>query len=188
MHVTLIALSGSLRSASYNTALLTAAQLLAPPGVAIEFYQDVGRLPHFNADLDDNLPAPAADFRDRIARADGVLIACPEYARGIPGAFKNCLDWLVGSEHFPDKPVAIFNASPRSAYAQEALRLVLSTMSARIVDEACITIPLLGTGLDAVGISTHKEFSTKIRVALEAFVHSLPSPPSRPRIARAIAQ
>ncbi|WEK12196.1 MAG: NAD(P)H-dependent oxidoreductase [Candidatus Pseudomonas colombiensis] len=53
------------------------------------------------------------------------MFSCPEYARGIPGAFKNMLDWLV----IPGKPVVLFNASPRASHAQAALRLVLVRMT-----------------------------------------------------------
>jgi len=98
-----------------------------------------------------------------------LLISCPEYARGIPGSFKNALDWLVGSAEFPGKPVALFNASPRASDAQAALRLVLATMSARLVEEAGLTLPLLAKGLEAQAIAADAALAEAIRVALATF-------------------
>jgi chromate reductase, NAD(P)H dehydrogenase (quinone) len=127
----IVTLSGSLRAASTNTALLEACQLLAPPGVELRPFRGVGELPHFNPDVETTaLPAVVAAFRDEITRADGLLISSPEYARGIPGALKNSLDWLVGHPPFAGKPVGLLNASPRSVHATVQLLEVLTTMRA----------------------------------------------------------
>ena len=168
--IRLLALSGSLRARSSNAALLGAAAMLAPAGVAIELFEGIGDLPHFNPDLESEaLPPVVAAFRARIGAAEGLLISCPEYARGIPGSFKNALDWLVGSAEFPGKPVALFNASPRASDAQAALRLVLATMSARLVEEAGLTLPLLAKGLEAQAIAADAALAEAIRVALATF-------------------
>lgn len=170
--VRLLALSGSLRAASSNRSLLQAAALITPPDVQIDLYSDVGRLPHFNPDLDDEtqdkVPQVVREFRDDVARADGLLISCPEYARGIPGSFKNALDWLVGSETFFEKPVALFNASPRARDAQAALRLVLQTMSARVIDAASIEARLLARAMDAQAIAEDPAIGPDLTRALAA--------------------
>src|SRR5215472_17585785 len=101
----LLAISGSLRAASSNTCILQAARLVAPASVQLELYDDLGHLPHFNPDLEEKPPPEVVALRERVGHVGGLLISCPEYARGIPGTFKNALDWLVGSETFPDKPV-----------------------------------------------------------------------------------
>jgi NAD(P)H-dependent FMN reductase len=166
----LLAISGSLREASTNTALLRAASLLAPDDVTVRLYVGLGGLPHFNPDLDvDPLPAAVADLREQVAAADGLLISAPEYARGVPGAFKNALDWLVSSEAFPGKPVAFFLASTRGVASQAALRLILETMSARLIDDASITIPLLGTHTDARAIVDDPAMARTIGEALMRF-------------------
>ena len=165
----LLAISGSLRANSTNTALLRAAALLAPRGVAITFFEGLGALPHFNPDHADTPSPEAAAFIQAAVDADGLVIACPEYARGMPGTFKNALDWLVGSTQFPHKPVMLFNASPRASDAQAALRLVLNTMSARIVDDACITLDLLGRPWDAASIIAEPGLVDPVRKALATF-------------------
>src|SRR5579859_4480587 len=109
-----LAISGGLRAASTNTSLLRAAAVLAPEDVTIKLYDGLGDLPHFNPDLDTELPPLAvARFRLRLRNAAGVIISTPEYAHGVQGVLKNALDWLVASGELYEKPVAIFSASPR---------------------------------------------------------------------------
>jgi RimJ/RimL family protein N-acetyltransferase len=81
-------------------------------------------------------------LRQAVAAADAVVFSVPEYAHGLPGALKNALDWLVDGIEFTHKPVALFNASARSLYAQADLREVLSTMGADLLDDACLTVAL----------------------------------------------
>lgn len=151
--ITILAIAGSLRAASLNTALLRAIARLAPPSFDIRIYPGLGELPLFNPDLDaDSLP-PVTGLRDAILAADVLILASPEYAHGVSGPMKNALDWMVGNESFVDKPLVLLNASPRATHAQAALRETVRTMSARLIDEACISLPLLGSGLDADGIA-----------------------------------
>lgn len=171
--IQLLALSGSLRGASTNTALLRAAARLAPAGTSIDVDESLGDLPLFNPDRLEPLPDAVARLQARVDRADGLLIACPEYARGIPGAFKNALDWLVGSTTFPGKPVALFNASSRATDAQAALRLVLQTMSANIIDAACLTVPLLGQVIAPAAIVADPLMAEPIALALADFAATI---------------
>ena len=172
--IRLLAVSGSLRKASTNTALLGAASLLAPAGMTIDIYDGLAGLPHFNPDLDvAPLPASIVDIRACVGAADGLLFSSPEYASGVPGSLKNALDWLVSSDVFPGKPVAFLHASQRGVVSQAALRLILETMSARLIDAASITVSLLGTQTDARVISEDAAMAEKIRGALRAFALAL---------------
>ena len=148
----ILALCGSLRSVSMNAALLRAAARLSPPGIQVELFEGVGSLPLFNPELETAMPAPVITLHARVAASDALLIASPEYAHGVTGVLKNALDWLVSFEGFVDKRVAIFNASPRSVHADAALREILTTMSARLVSAACLSLPLRGTGITEQGI------------------------------------
>jgi len=148
----LLAISGSLRAASINSALLRVAAKLAPPGLSIEISLDIGALPLFNPDLEADPPPAVMAFRAKVTAADALLVASPEYAHGITGPMKNALDWLVSIENFAGKPVAVWNASPRSVHGDESLREILKTMSARIIEEASIALPLVGSGLDQAGM------------------------------------
>ncbi len=174
----ILAISGSLRAASTNTALLRAAALLAPGGVVIDLYQGLGGLPHFNPDLEDAEPPAVTDLRVRVREAGGLLFAVPEYAHGVPGALKNLLDWLVGGEEFIYKPIALLNASPRAAHAQASLQETIRTMSGNVIEEASIAVPLLGRSLDPASIAADREIADPLRGAIAAFARAIESLPS----------
>ena len=171
--VKIFAISGSLRTGSSNTALLQAMAVLAPAGVEVMLYGGLAALPHFNPDLDpDSIPA-VVDFRARLAAADGVLISSPEYAHGVAGVMKNALDWVVATGEFVDKPVALINASPRAHHAQEALTETLVVMTARMVPEASIAVPLLGRKLPEGGLLADAEVADALSGAIESFVRAI---------------
>lgn len=163
-----LAISGSLRAASNNTALLRAIARLAPADVAVELFSDLGNLPLFNPDLEATAPDAVTRFRAQLLAADAVIIASPEYAHGVTGAMKNALDWMVGCEAFVNKPVALLNASPRAVHAQASLKETLTVMSAHIVEKASITVPILGSGLDEEGMVCHPAISRALLEALQA--------------------
>ena len=170
-----LCLSGSLRQRSGNTALLQAAVRLAPASLALSVYDGLATLPPFNPDDEmAALPQTAAALRTVVGTCDALLIACPEYAHGVPGAFKNLLDWLVGSLEFPGKPVALWNASARgSHHAQDALREILGTMSARLVEPASVTVPLPAAGCELQDILSDTSAVALVRSALGALVAEL---------------
>ena len=167
MALTFLTVCGSLRARSSNAALLDAVSLLAPPDVAVARYDGLAALPPFNPD-DDVEPAPAAvsAFRAHVARSDALVISSPEYAHGVPGALKNALDWLVSGVEIFEKPVALLNPSPGSRFAHPQLMETLRVMSATVVDDACLTLPIAGRGLDAEGIARDPQVAGAIRGAL----------------------
>jgi len=161
-----LAICGSLRTASINRALLQAAIRLSPATMRIVMYQEIGLLPLFNPDLEHCVPTEVVSLRTQVAQSQALLIASPEYAHGVTGVIKNALDWLVSFEAFANKPVAILNASPRAHHADGALREILKTMSANLVETASITIPLLGSNFTEVEIASHPTISPLIISAL----------------------
>ena len=124
-----LAISGSLRKDSTNTAALEALAGLAIGDMRVVIYRDLARLPPFNPDddlEDEPKPETIEALRAMVAACDAIVIAAPEYAHGVPGAPKNALDWLVASETFAGKTVVLINASPRAYHAQASLREILS--------------------------------------------------------------
>ena len=168
-NVNVLALCGSLRAASMNAALLRATARLAPDGLTVEIFPGLGDLPLFNPDLEVLMPVTARRLQAAVSACDALLIASPEYAHGVTAVIKNALDWLVSFPAFVDKPVAIFNASPRSVHADAALREILTTMSARLVSEACLALPLRSTGITEQGI-LDSEHAAVIRGALTLLI------------------
>jgi chromate reductase len=179
MAVRLLAISGSLRAASTNTAALEALALVAPEGVEVALHRDLGRLPPFNPDEDEGerVPFEVEALRALVRQCDGLVIAAPEYAHGVPGALKNALDWLVASDAIPGKPIALINAVPRAFHAQAALRETLATMAARLVPEAFITLPLTGRTIGASEIAADPRLAKQLREALDALVATIASQP-----------
>src|SRR5690242_13902531 len=107
--------AGSLRSASYNRALIRAAQELAPPNMTIDVF-DLAAIPLYNADVEaQGDPEPVAAFKQAIRGADALLIATPEYNHGVPGVMKNAIDWASRPPRqspLDGKPVGILGGSP----------------------------------------------------------------------------
>ena len=147
MTITVLGISGSLRSASTNAAALRTAAHLAPDGAEVVLYARVAELPHFTPDLDCSpLPPAVADLRAALHGADALLLCVPEYAGALPGPLLNALDWLIGDDqpgNLDGKPAAYLNVSPRGASgAHASLRSVLSYAGARLVEAACVEVPL----------------------------------------------
>jgi chromate reductase len=135
-----LGLSGSLRSDSHNTELLRAAATLLPSGVEFELFEGLKDIPPFDED-DEQIPPPAVvALRERIAEADAVLLATPEYNHSIPGHLKNALDWVSrphSSNTLRNKPVAVIGASTGmfgAVWAQAELRKIAGALGARVID------------------------------------------------------
>lgn len=115
--IQLVGISGSLRKKSLNIALLHAAIELLPEGVSLEIVS-IAEIPLYNADLDlpaaEERPGAVSAFREALAKADGIVIASPEYNYSIPGGLKNALDWASQGKDSPllNKPVALMGATP----------------------------------------------------------------------------
>ncbi|MFI5253246.1 MAG: NADPH-dependent FMN reductase [Bacteroidota bacterium] len=112
--IKILGISGSLREKSFNSSALRAAQELAPEGVTIEIYKEIGNYPLYNDDIKQKgFPKAVEEFGKRIADADAVLIVTPEYNYSIPGVLKNSIDWVsrLPDQPFNNKPVALMGAS-----------------------------------------------------------------------------
>jgi NAD(P)H-dependent FMN reductase len=135
----ILAIAGSLSGSSVNAAALRAAAAAAArDGVAVAVDHTVGALPHFSPDLELD-PSPAVlRFRAACAAAPGILLSVPEYAFGIPGAFKNALDWTVGAGSLAGKPVTLLSVAPagRGMHVRGAIDLVLRALDARVQHRA----------------------------------------------------
>jgi chromate reductase, NAD(P)H dehydrogenase (quinone) len=135
-----LGISGSLRQDSHNTELLRAAATLLPSGVDFELYDGLRNIPPYDEDEESDAPAAVTHLRERIALADAVLFATPEYNHSIPGVLKNALDWVsrpIESNTLRNKPVAVIGASTGmfgAVWAQAELRKVLSAIGATVID------------------------------------------------------
>ena len=165
-----LGLSGSLRAASTNSALLGVMREYAPEGCTLSIYDGLGRLPIFNPDSEQRPGAEVLRLTAMVVHADGLVIACPEYAHGVPGGLKNALDWLVSGEAAIGKPVMLVHASRRSRIARAALREILKTMSFDILGGEEVEIALLGKEpADIATVLSDVETRRLLQTALERF-------------------
>ena len=166
----ILGVSGSLQAKSSNCALLRLAQRIAD-GVEVEVCDGVRDLPHFDLDLERDAPnAVVSRWRARVAGADGILIASPEYAHSLPGSLKNALDWLVGTGELYGKPVAVLSASPRpggGALGRAALEQTLRAQGAHVVLSATVAVP---SGRDAASEPSDSPIAQAVSAALEALL------------------
>ena len=162
----ILAISGSLRRSSINSAVLRAAAAAAArDGISVAVDDSVRGLPHFDPDLEVEPPAAALRFRVACEEAAGVLLAVPEYTFGIPGAFKNALDWTVGSGSLYRKPVTCLDVAPpgRGAHVRESLALALRAHGAQVT--RC-SIPVARSDLDAAGEVTDPRIIRELRAVV----------------------
>lgn len=168
-------LCGSVRAGSTNEAALRTAARLALDGVEALFFAGMSELPFFNPDDDEEPLHPAVTaLRAAIAQADALLIATPEYAGDLPGAFKNLLDWTVGGVEIGDKPTAwinVSNAGPQGSYhTYESLRRVLGFTGAAVIDDACVRIPVRRDCVGPDGLVVDPEVSGQLASAFSKFI------------------
>lgn len=172
----LLAVSGSLRAASTNSALTRAAAALAPDGVRVRIYEGLDTLPHFSPDRDgDAAPDSVHEWRAQVGAAAGVLFVTPEYAFGIPGSLKNALDWLVTSGELWRKPVAVVSASPSAKggeHAHAALLLTLRALEAEVAPEASLRVPFVSTKVSKDGTVTDAVTTDALRASVEALTRA----------------
>ena len=165
-----LGLSGSLRAASTNSALIGAMRECAPEGCTLSIYDGLGRLPIFNPDDEQRPGAEVLRLTAMVVQADGLVIACPEYAHGVPGGLKNALDWLVSGEAVIGKPVMLVHASRRSRISRAALREILKTMSFDVLGGEEVEIALLGKEpADIATVLSDVETRRLLQTALERF-------------------
>ena len=171
----LLALCGSQRAASMSGGVLRACQRLAPAGTEVFLFEEHKRFPLFNPELA-ALPAGVQSLYAAVDAADAILIASPEYAHGVTGTIKNTLDWLVGHPGFADKPVAVLNPSWQSRHADESIKEILGMMSAELILDACVRIPVIGSGVAADAIAASERFAPAIEAVLRAVAQHLARP------------
>ena len=172
-----LAISGSLRASSTNTALLRAAAQLAPPTVTVTLYDGLDDLPHFSPDRDQELtPEPVGRLRTLLREADAVLICTPEYIHGMPGMLKNMLDWIASSGEFVYKPVAVISASPSDMgglRAHESLSHTMDVLMAQLPKKASLIVPFVRQRLDANGQITDPILAQELRTVVSALIEAV---------------
>jgi chromate reductase, NAD(P)H dehydrogenase (quinone) len=176
--VTLLGISGSLREASLNTALLRAATEIKGEGYRLEAATIHG-IPLYDGDLEEaeGIPAAVTTLKEKIVAADGVILFTPEYNNGIPGAFKNTIDWLSRpssdiAKVFGGKAFALVGCSPGNfgtLLSQNAWLSVLHTLGCRVFSEKRLMVSRARTLFDAEGNLTDEATAKRLGDLVAAF-------------------
>ncbi len=171
----IVALSGSLRAGSFNTALIKAAQKLCPPEATIEFVE-IGHLPLYNTDVELTRPEVITEFKDKIKAADAVLFVSPEYNYSFSGVLKNAIDWASRPKEdnaWSGKPGAIMGASGGTlgtARMQYHLRQVLTAVNVLLINRPEVMVSSAQDKFSVELELTDEHTKEKVKQMLEALV------------------
>jgi chromate reductase len=174
----ILGISGSLRAASFNTALLRAARGLAGDGIELEI-TTLHDIPVYDGDVEarDGLPAAVQTLKAKVLEADGVLLATPEYNNGVPGSLKNTIDWLSRPSAdipkvFGNRPFAVIGASQGNwgtILSQAAWLPILRTLGTRHWSGGRLMVPRAQTLFDANGQLTDPAIAKKLGEFVRGF-------------------
>ena len=180
--VRILGISGSLRAGSFNTALMRAAQAVAGDDVQFETATLHG-IPLYDGDVEqrEGLPPAVVALKERVVASDGVLLCTPEYNNGIPGVFKNGIDWLSRPADdiprvFGDRPFAVIGASPGgfgTILSQAAWLPVLRTLRARYWSGGRLQVSRANTLMDAEGNLADEKTRQLLREFVQGFAQSI---------------
>lgn len=171
----ILGIVGSLRAGSYNRGLMRAAQEVLPEGVTLTV-ADIGGLPLFNQDREDDPPAPVATLKRQVQEADAILIATPEYNYSVPGVLKNAIDWVsrpYARNNFDGKPVAVMGASIGqlgTGRAQYHLRQSFVFLDMHPINRPEVMLSYADKHFDADGRLTNERTRELVRELLDALV------------------
>ena len=171
----ILAISGSVRKASVNLAILKYIKHTFKEELTIEIYDKVDQLPIFNPDLEgDLLPNIVKELQHKIATADGILISTPEYVFSLPGNLKNLLEWHVSTTLLSKKPVALIVAAASGKHAFQSLDLVLSTITdSPIQEDLKLLLQGIGKKVDDKGRITDEAVQSALQKLGKAFMEQL---------------
>ncbi|WP_035649160.1 NADPH-dependent FMN reductase [Flavobacterium sp. ASV13] len=165
--IKIFAINGSTRKNSSNFKILKHISENIKEEFEVEIFEELDQLPHFNPDLDQEIPPEKViQFRNKIAQADGVLICTPEYVFSLPGTLKNALEWCVSTTVFSGKKSGLITASASGEMGHEQLLLVMKTLEAKFDDASQLLIQGIRGKIDNEGKVTNPETEK----ALESFI------------------
>jgi chromate reductase len=166
--IKILGIYGSLRKGAFSKLAMYAAKDLVPDGAEMSVFEDLGKIPPFNQDDEQNPPEPVRQLKEKIKEADAILISTPEYNYSVPGVLKNAIDWAsrpYGDNSWEGKPVAIMSTSPGmfgGVRAQYHLRQSFVFLNMRAVNRPEVMITNAHEKFDEEGKLTDDTTKEKI--------------------------
>ncbi|MFQ6599411.1 NADPH-dependent FMN reductase [Flavobacterium sp. C3NV] len=162
--IKIFAITGSTRKNSSNYKILKYISEEIKDSFEVEIFENIDKLPHFNPDLDtENLPEEVVSFRNKIEKADGVIICTPEYVFSLPGSLKNALEWCVSTTIFSGKKTGLITASASGEMGHEQLILIMKTLEANLKEDTQLLIAGIRGKINEKGEITNVETSDKLQ-------------------------
>ena len=174
--IKVLALVGSLRAASINRQIAELAAEVAPDDVTVNIFDQLGELPFYNEDIDNeaDVPASVTALRAAAAEADAALVVTPEYNGSIPAVIKNAIDWLsrpFGDGALKDKPLAVIGGSYGQyggVWAHDETRKSFGVAGPRVVESIKLSVPF--RSLNGQHPREHAELVSNVRDAVGKLV------------------
>lgn len=166
----LFVINGSASEGSSNLRLIEYVADICKSGFEVTIYDKLKSLPHFDLQLStENTPDAVVALRDKIDRADGVMICTPEYVFSIPSGLKNAIEWCVSTTVFSDKPLAIITASAHGEKGHEELQLIMGTLMAKFNAETTMLIQGIKGKITQQGTIEDQQLKEKLIKLVHAF-------------------
>ena len=167
----ILAIIGSASQNSANQKLVDNLIFLTKDELILTIYDKLKTLPHFDPELTvDNPPQPIIELRDKIDKADGILICTPEYVFSIPSGLKNAIEWCISTTVFSDKPSGLITASASGVKGHEELQLIMKTAMAKFTNETTLLIQGVKGKIDSQGQIIDSKTTNDLKKFGNAFI------------------
>lgn len=169
----ILAISGSTKSKSTSLSILKFLAERFKEEIEFNIFNKIGELPHFNPDLEEELPNSVLELRTQIYESDGILFCTPEYVFSLPGSLKNLIEWNVSTILFSAKPVAIIVAAASGKKAFESLDLILTTIESTLPNESKLLIQGAKGKIDYNGEITDEEVVSSLGKVITSLIETI---------------
>jgi len=169
----ILAFSGSTKSRSTSLSILEFIGETFKEEIELNIYNSMSELPHFNPELENEMPPSVQELRMLIKESDGLIFCTPEYVYSLPGSLKNLFEWNVSTVLFSGKPVAMIVAAASGKKAFESLDLILTTLESKLLSESKLLIKGAKGKVDINGKITDSEIILKLDKVISSLLESI---------------
>lgn len=169
----ILGISGSTKSKSTALSILNFLSQEYSQEIDLQIYTKLSQLPHFNPELEEQLPNSVLELRQIIQDVDGIIFCTPEYVFSLPGSLKNLLEWNVSTVLFSNKPVAMIVAAASGKKAFESLELILTTIESTLPDESKLLIQGAKGKLNKDGEIEDDQTIKELHILMRSLIHTI---------------